>query len=153
MTPTRRKILYAISFESFGIAVASLGLLAMSDASAAQSLVLSTLTASIALIWSFGYNSLFEAWEARQPTKGRSGTRRAAHALLFEGGLVILMVPVMAWWLGVGLVQALAYEAGLIALFIAYTYLFTWAFDRLFGLPASAREPNAQGHDRPNAVR
>ena len=153
MTPTRRKILYAISFESFGIAVASLGLLAMSDASAAQSLVLSTLTASIALIWSFGYNSLFEAWEARQPTKGRSGTRRAAHALLFEGGLVILMVPVMAWWLGVGLVQALAYEAGLIALFIAYTYLFTWAFDRLFGLPASAREPNAKGHDRPNAVR
>ena len=152
MTPTYRKILYAISFESFGIAVASLGLLAISDASAAQSLVLSTLTASIALIWSFGYNSLFEAWEARQPTKGRSGTRRAAHALLFEGGLVILMVPVMAWWLGVGLVQALAYEAGLIALFIAYTYLFTWAFDRLFGLPASAREPNAQGNDRPNAV-
>ena len=153
MTPTHRKILYAICFETLGIAVASLGLLAMSDASATQSLVLSTLTASIALIWSFGYNSLFEAWEARQPTKGRSGTRRAAHALLFEGGLVILMVPVMAWWLGVGLVQALAYEAGLIALFIAYTYVFTWAFDRLFGLPASAREPTAQGNDRPNAIR
>ena len=139
MTPTRRKILYAISFETLGIAIASLGLSAMSDASATQSLVLSTLTASIALIWSFGYNSLFEAWEARQPTKGRSGTRRAAHALLFEGGLILLMVPVMAWWLGVGLLQALVYEAGLIALFITYTYVFTWAFDHLFGLPASAR--------------
>ena len=139
MTPTRRKILYAISFETLGIAIASLGLSAMSDASATQSLVLSTLTASIALIWSFGYNSLFEAWETRQPTKGRSPARRAAHALIFEIGLVVLMVPVMAWWLSVGLSQALVFEAGLIALFIAYTYLFTCCFDHVFGVPASAR--------------
>ena len=143
MTPTRRKIIYAICFETLGIAVASLGLMAMSDASATKSLVLSALTASIALIWSFGYNTLFEAWEARQPRKTRSPRRRAAHALMFEIGLVVLMAPVMAWWLGVGLVQALAYEAGLIALFIAYTYVFTLGFDRLFGLPASARQDEA----------
>ena len=149
MTPTRRKIIYAISFETLGIAVAALGLTAMTDATAAQSLVLSTLTASIALIWSFGYNSLFEAWEARQAIKGRSPLRRAAHALMFEMGLIVLMIPVMAWWLGVGLLQALAYEAGLIALFILYTYVFTWGFDRLFGLPDSARQKG----DITNAVR
>lgn len=139
MTPTRRKILYALSFETLGIAVASIGLLAMSEATPTQSLVLSTLTASIALIWSFGYNSLFEAWEARQTTKSRTPARRAAHALMFESGLVILMVPIIAWWLNTGLAQALTYEAGLIVLFITYTYAFTWAFDHLFGLPASAR--------------
>lgn len=143
MIPTRRKFLYAISFETLAIAVASLGLHAMSNASPAQSLALSALTASIALIWSFGYNSLLEAWEARPPTKTRPPRLRAAHTLMFEIGLVVLMVPVMAWWLGVGLVQALYYEAGLIALFIAYTYVFTWGFDLLFGLRASARQGKA----------
>ncbi|GLS87373.1 hypothetical protein GCM10010873_23470 [Cypionkella aquatica] len=139
MTPTFRKILYAVSFETLGIAVATLGLLAMSDAAPAQSLILSAITATIAMTWSMGFNWLFEAWEARQATKGRSLARRTMHALLFEGGLVVLVLPIMAWWLGVDLWTALKYEAGLIVLFIIYTYVFTWSFDRIFGLPASAR--------------
>ena len=139
MTPTSRKILYAISFETLGVAVATIGLRLMSEASTASTLTLSILTASIALTWSFAFNSIFEAWEARQITRGRSLKRRSAHALLFEGGLVVLLVPIMAWWLGVTLWQALIFEAGLIVLFIAYTYIFTWGFDRIFGLPQSAR--------------
>jgi uncharacterized membrane protein len=139
MTPTLRKIIYAASFESLGIAVASLGLLAMSDASPGQSVILSAITASIAMAWSMGFNASFEAWEARQTTRGRSRARRISHALLFEGGLLIIVLPIMAWWLGVSILKALQYEAGLIALFIAYTYVFTWAFDRIFGLPESAR--------------
>ncbi len=139
MTPTNRKILYAISFETLGVAVATIGLRLMSDASTASTLTLSILTATIALTWSFAFNSLFEAWEARQTTRGRSLKRRSAHALLFEGGLVLFLVPIMGWWLGVSLWQALVFEAGLIVLFITYTYIFTWGFDRLFGLPHSAR--------------
>lgn len=139
MTPTTRKILYAVSFETLGIAVASAGLLAMSDANATQSVILSAITATIAMAWSMGFNALFEAWESRQSTKGRSLARRSVHALLFEGGLVILVLPIMAWWLHVDLWTALHYEAGLIVLFIIYTYVFTWSFDRIFGLPASAK--------------
>jgi uncharacterized membrane protein len=139
MSPTRRKIVYAVSFETLGTLLASVALMLMSDASAGSSLALSVLTATIALSWSFVFNSVFEAWEARQPVKGRSLRRRAVHALLFEGGLVLICIPVMAWWLQVGYLEALVYEAGLIALFILYTYLFTWGFDRVFGLPASAR--------------
>ncbi|MES2433390.1 MAG: PACE efflux transporter [Pseudomonadota bacterium] len=139
MTPTARKILYAVSFETLGVAVGTLGLMAMSDANPGQSLILSAITASIAMTWSMGFNWLFEAWEARQSKKGRSLARRSVHALLFEGGLVILVLPIMAWWLGVDLWTALKYEAGLIVLFIIYTYVFTWSFDRIFGLPASAR--------------
>ena len=139
MTPTFRKILYAVSFETLGVVVATLGLLAMSDAEPAQSLILSAITATIAMTWSMGFNWLFEAWEARQSVKGRSLARRSVHALLFEGGLVILVLPLMAWWLQVDLWTALQYEAGLILLFILYTYIFTYSFDRLFGLPQSAR--------------
>lgn len=139
MSPMRRKILYAVSFETLGTVVASVGLMLMSEASAASSFALSVIAATIALCWSYVYNTIFESWEARQAVRGRSLSRRAAHALLFEGGLVLILVPVMAWWLQVGLLEALVYEAGLIVLFIVYTYVFTWGFDRIFGLPASAR--------------
>ena len=139
MTPARRKIVYAVSFEALGTLLASVALMLMSEADAGSSLVLSILTATIALSWSFVFNTGFEAWEARQPVRGRSLKRRTAHALLFEGGLVLICIPVMAWWLQVGYLEALVYEAGLIALFIIYTDVFTWGFDRLFGLPASAR--------------
>jgi uncharacterized membrane protein len=139
MTPTHRKILYAVSFETLGIAIAALGLIVMAGADTGSSIFLSSITATVALSWSFVFNSLFEAWEARQTIRGRSFRRRTVHALLFEGGLVLILVPVMAWWLNVNLMRALAYEAGLIALFMAYTYAFTWAFDQIFGLPISAR--------------
>lgn len=139
MTPARRKILYAVSFETLGTLVASVYLWLVSDASAGSSLALAILTATIALCWSYAFNTLFEAWEARQSVTGRSFARRTAHALLFEGGLVLIFIPVMAWWLQVGLLEALAYEAGLIILFIVYTWFFTWGFDLIFGLPASAR--------------
>jgi uncharacterized membrane protein len=139
MSPTRRKIVYAVSFEALGTLVASVYLWLVSEASPASSFALSVLTATVALCWSYVFNSIFETWEARQPVKGRSLARRTAHALLFEGGLVLLLLPIMAWWLQVSVWQALVYEAGLIVVFIAYTYLFTWAFDRIFGLPASAR--------------
>jgi len=139
MSPLRRKVLYAVSFELLGTLVATLGLMAMSDTSAAMSFVASVIGATIALCWSYLFNTAFEAWEARQTTKGRSPLRRAAHALMFEGGMVLIFIPFMAWWLGVGMIEAAIYEAGLIALFILYTYGFTWAFDQIFGLPASVR--------------
>jgi uncharacterized membrane protein len=38
----------------------------------------------------------------------------------------------------VSLWQALLYDAALLLFFLVYTFVFNWAFDRVFGLPASA---------------
>ena len=66
--------------------------------------------------------------------------RRAVYAVLYEAiGLVILMVPFLAWWMQVGLLEALIYDIALVVFFGIYTLGFTWAFDRVFGLPQSAR--------------
>lgn len=139
MSPTRRKVLYAVSFEICGIVVAGLSLWAMSTSDVAHTFSLSALAAGVAMVWSVAFNSVFEVWEARQPQRGRTKIRRAAHAILFEGGLLAILLPLTAWWLSVGLWQALMLEAGLVAIFLLYTYAFTWIFDRVFGLPASAR--------------
>jgi uncharacterized membrane protein len=44
----------------------------------------------------------------------------------------------MAWWLDVSWWTALLLDLGLLLFFLVYTFVFTWAFDRLFGLPAAA---------------
>jgi uncharacterized membrane protein len=137
--PTLRRILYATSFELGGVLMSTLLLLAMAETSAGGSFLFSILASTVAMLWNLGFNAAFEAWETRQTTRGRSLARRITHALLFEAGLAAALLPLTAWWFGVSLVTALLYEGVLIGAFLIYTYLFTWAFDRLFGLPASAR--------------
>lgn len=138
MQGIQRKIVYVTLYEGIAILCASVGLAAMSGADAGQSTVLATIASAIAIAWNLVFNTLFEAWEKRQPVRGRSLKRRIAHALGFEGGLACILVPVFAWYLGVGLWEALLYDAALLVFFLVYTFVFNWGFDRVFGLPASA---------------
>ena len=139
MTPRVRKITYAIIFETGGILLGGLILHLMSRAPLDRALALSTMGATIALLWSYAFNTAFEAWEARQTTKGRSFARRTAHAVLFEIGMTLILVPVTAWWLSASWLAALIYESSLILFFLVYAWVFTWAFDAIFGLPDSAK--------------
>lgn len=110
------------------------------DAKVSSTLPLSVLMATIALIWNYVFNALFERWEKKQVTKGRSLQRRLVHGAGFEGGLVVVLVPLTAYWLDISLWQALLAEIGLLITFFFYAIVFTWAFDKVFGLPVSAQE-------------
>lgn len=137
--PALRRLAYATTFEAGGVLLSTAILLLMSGASTGSSLAFSIVASSVAMLWNLVFNAGFEAWESRQSVKGRGIARRIVHALLFEGGLVLLLIPLTAWWFSVTLIQALVYEAVLIVAFLLYTYAFTLVFDHLFGLPASAR--------------
>jgi uncharacterized membrane protein len=137
--PTLRRLIYATTFEAGGVLMSTALLLLMADTTAGGSLAFSILASTVAMLWNLAFNAMFEAWESRQTTRGRSFARRTAHALLFEAGLVLMLLPLTAWWFSVNLLTALAYEGVLIVAFLIYTWAFTFAFDRLFGLPASAR--------------
>jgi uncharacterized membrane protein len=138
MQGTRRRIVYITLYEAFAIVAASAGLAWMSDRSLATSGVLGAVTSVIAVAWNLAFNALFERWEARQAKRGRSVLRRAVHAIGFEGGLVVMQVPLIAWWLGVDLTTAVLMDLGLLVFFLGYTFVFNWVFDAVFGLPASA---------------
>ena len=144
MQGIRRKIVYVSLYEAFAILFASVGLATLSGAGAGTSTALATVCSVIAVIWNLAFNSMFEAWEARQPVRGRTVKRRIAHALCFEGGLAAILVPLFAWWLNIGLWEALLFDAALLLFFLVYTFVFNWSFDRVFGLPASASTPVAQ---------
>lgn len=135
----RRRVVYVTLYELIAIACASVLFALLSGQGAAHSGVMAVVSSVLAVVWNVTFNSLFERWEARQAVKGRSVGRRIAHALGFEGGLALMLIPLMAWWFSVGLWEAVVMEAGLLVFFLVYTYVFNWCFDRIFGLPASAR--------------
>jgi uncharacterized membrane protein len=135
----KRKLVYVISFEVIAIALSSTLLRLLSDSSLVYAGAAAVGASVLAMSWTFVYPPLFVAWEARPARKGRSVLRRAMHALGFEAGLVVMLVPLFAWVLGVGLLEALVLNLAMILFFLAYNFLFNLAFDRLFGLPLSAR--------------
>ncbi|TFW14902.1 PACE efflux transporter [Duganella callida] len=138
MQGLKRRVVYVTLFELIAICLTS-GVLMLSGHDAGHAGVAGAASSAIAIVWNFIYNGAFEAWEARQTVRGRGFLRRAAHAIGFEGGLVLILVPLFAWWLNITLLQALILDIGLLLFFMVYTFLFSLAFDRVFGLPASAQ--------------
>lgn len=139
MQGIKRKVVYVATYEVIAVTVCSGGFVVFSDASLSIAGTLSLATSIIAALWNFVFTTLFEAWESRQVQRGRGLLRRVAHALAFEVTLVAMFVPLIAWWLDVSFVHALAMNLGLAAFFLVYTFVFSWSFDRIFGLPASAQ--------------
>lgn len=140
MTPRTRRVVQAVLYEAIAVAFVgpAMGLIFGQPPSSAMTLAL--VMSTIALGWNYVFNAIFERWESRQAVKGRSFARRIAHGIGFEGGLVLILVPVMAAWMQTSLLNALVADLGILAFFFVYAVAFTWAFDRVFGLPASAVE-------------
>ena len=133
-----RRIVFVALYELIAILASSLLFMAIGQGASASG-VMAVVASTLAIVWNVTFNHLFEKWEARQTVKGRSVLRRAVHAVGFEGGLALVLIPLMAWWFGVSLWQATVMEAGLLLFFLVYTYAFNWVFDQVFGLPASAQ--------------
>lgn len=143
LKPMTRRIVQAVLYETLAVAFVAPVLIIGFGRSPLSTIGLTLTMSMIALTWNYGFNALFERWEARQAVKGRSWRRRAAHGLLFEGGLALVLVPVMALWLRISLWEALVADIGILLFFLVYTVVFTWVFDHIFGLPQAASAPGA----------
>lgn len=139
MSPITRRVLQAVLYEIIAVAFVGPVLSFAFEKPPASTFGLAVVLSTIALTWNYVFNWLFERWESRRTVRGRSFARRLAHGAGFEGGLVFILVPVMALWLEISPAAAFVANLGLLAFFFVYAIVFTWAFDRVFGLPASAR--------------
>jgi uncharacterized membrane protein len=130
------RIRHAISFETIGLVlVTPLGALAfhmpMHDIG-----MVSLVSATIATAWNFIYNYLFDvALQRVSGTTEKSGLTRVWHAGLFEAGLLVILMPFIAWYLDVSLWQAFVMDLSFALFYMAYAFIFNWAYDRIFPLP------------------
>lgn len=134
----KRKIVQALGYEMLAIVMVSPFVSMLFDKSLSNAAGLSVVLSMLALLWNMAFNTLFEAWEARQVDRTRTFKRRVVHALGFEAGFGALVVPLVAYWLAISWQTALVMNLGLMVFFMVYQFGFQWAFDKVFGLPRSA---------------
>lgn len=137
MQGVKRRVVYVGLYELVAIMLSAILLNLISNADATNSLGIAIAASAVAILWNLAFNVGFERWEKRRENQGRSLGIRVLHAVGFEGGLVIFLVPIIAWWLDISLFQALLMDLGLLTFFLFYTFFFNWVFDAVFGLPAA----------------
>ncbi len=138
MQGAKRKLVYVTFYELIGLCMSTLGLAYLSDTQATHTGPLAVMITTIAMVWNLIYNTLFERWESRQSKRGRGLARRVGHAVGFQLTLVVYLIPLIAWWLDMSLWEAFVVDLAFIVLVPCYTFVYNWAFDRIFGLPTSA---------------
>ncbi len=103
---------------------------------------LAVLFSLLAMVWNYYYNRLFDLWLIRRRgTCIKRQRDRVFHALLFEGGLLLVTLPIIAWWLQVSPWQALAMDVAMVVFYLVFAYLYNLAYDRLFPVPHPAALP------------
>ncbi|QWT39572.1 multidrug/biocide efflux PACE transporter [Dickeya dadantii] len=126
----RERMAHAIGFEVMALLIcAPIGAWVLGR-SILQVGALSIMLSSVAMIWNVVYNSLFDRlWPVSRVRRGL--WVRMGHALGFEGGFILIGLPLAAWMLNITLWQALMVEIGFFLFFLPYTMAYNWLYDLL----------------------
>lgn len=122
------RIFQAIGFELLAILICTPLLAWIMDKPLLDMGVVTLLIAALALAWNVVFNRFFDRALMRMNVEHTAWVR-VIHALLFEGGLIVMGVPLIAWWLSVSVWQAFLLDIGVLLFFLPYTYVYHWGYD------------------------
>lgn len=128
MSTLLRRILHATLFEIGGLAIlvpAGSWLLGYDGLQFGSLALLLTLTA---MVCNMIYNHGFEWFERRHGWQ-RTLKVRIAHSSGFELFLTLVTVPLTAWWMSMGWLDALLLDLGLTLFYLVYGFCFNWLYD------------------------
>jgi len=137
MRTVKDRIRHAISFELIGIMlVIPLGTW-LFDKPMSDIGVVAVVGATIATCWNYVYNLGFDHAMLRLLGGVRKTVPiRVFHAMLFETGLLIVLLPFIAWYLGVSLTHAFQMDISFSIFYVIYAFVFNWAYDVIFPVGA-----------------
>lgn len=136
MRTTADRIRHAISFEVIGILIATPLAAFAFHMHAGDSAVIIVGSATVAMLWNYVYNLGFDhALKALGRSTEKTLALRIAHAVLFEIGLLLMLMPLIALYLGITLFEAFVMDMAFALFYMAYALVFNWAYDRVFPLP------------------
>jgi uncharacterized membrane protein len=130
------RIRHTVMFEVIGLALVIPGGAMLFNLPATHMGVIGVGSATVATLWNFVFNLGFDHAMLRMIGHTRKTLAlRVLHALLFEGGLLVLLLPPMAWYLGMGLWQTFVMDLAIVVFYVVYAFLFNLAYDRVFPIP------------------
>ncbi|MFB2539710.1 MULTISPECIES: PACE efflux transporter [unclassified Acinetobacter] len=124
------RIFHAILFEVLAVILSIIGLsiFTQHNTSALASIVI--LISLLAMLWNMIFNWIFDRFfTARRETRGIK--IRLIHVLCFEGGLLLMTLPLVAYILNISLWQAFILDLAMTLFIMIYTLIFNWAYDHL----------------------
>lgn len=134
------RIRHTVMFELVGLALVIPGGAMLFNLPATHMGVIGVGSATVATLWNLVFNLGFDHAMLRFVGHTRKSlAQRVLHALLFEAGLLVLLLPPMAWYLGMGLWQTFVMDLAIVVFYVVYAFLFNLAYDRVFPIPAQPR--------------
>jgi len=125
---TTERVLHAVIFEVIANVLVFIILIILASAAPSQSALLTIVSSTLAMGWNYLFNLLFDSVQLRKGFK-KDWRMRCLHSILFELGLLLILIPFAAWWLNITLLAALKLECGLVLFFLVYAYLFNLVWD------------------------
>lgn len=129
MSPQER-IFQAILFETLLVALMTLLTVWLTQYGTGETGALMIAISVIALIWNVIFNWLFDK-KFSAPRETRSLQIRMVHAVLFEGGLLLVTLPLIMVWLKMNFWQALMMDIAMTIFVLIYTVVFHWIYDNV----------------------
>lgn len=136
MRTTKDRIRHAISFEVIGLLIFA-PLASVVFGFELQLMGMIALVGSlIATLWNYFYNILFDkAMLKIKNSVQKTVLIRIVHAVLFEGGLLLLFMPMIAWYLKISLWEAFVMDIAMATFYLIYAFIYNWAYDHVFPIP------------------
>jgi uncharacterized membrane protein len=136
MRSTSDRIRHAISFEIIALIIVTPAGALLFHKPISDIGVIAIGGATIATLWNYIYNLGFDHLMRRQTGSTRKTPGiRVIHAILFELGLLIALLPFVAWYLQISLWEALIMDIAFALFYVVYAFVFNWGYDRVFPLP------------------
>ncbi|THA18111.1 PACE efflux transporter [Rodentibacter pneumotropicus] len=130
MMTLKERILHSVLFEIGAVGVSTIAVLWNSPEKGSDALGVGILMSLVAMVWNLVFNSIFDKiFTASRETRGLS--IRILHTVMFECGLLIATVPMIAYFLQLTLWQALVVDIGLSILIMIYALIFNWIYDNI----------------------
>ncbi|MFH0258654.1 PACE efflux transporter [Vibrio rumoiensis] len=140
MRTTFDRLRHTICFELIGLAILTLGIAKLINMDMTKIGVLAVAFSIIATVWNYFYNILFDKEMLKHTGQlNKTVAIRIFHACLFEAGLLVITLPIMAWWLEIGLMEAFILDLGMALFYLIYAFVYNLAYDRIF--PVSQAKP------------
>lgn len=137
MRTTRDRMRHAVVFELIALLIAAPVGSVMFGVPIGHFGVVAAVSTTIAMVWNYAYNLGFDhVLLGLGKSLRKTLSIRIVHAVIFEAGLLCLLVPFIAWYLGVSLWQAFIMDVVLSGFYLLYAFAFNWAYDAIFPLPA-----------------
>lgn len=134
MRTTADRIRHTILFELLGLAVSAPLAALILEKSLTQVGSLSIMLSITAMALNYLFNLYFDKalLKLGRPVNVRPVKMRVVHAILFEGTLLVLSIPMVAWWLDVTLWTAFLTDIGFSLFFLVYAFMYNWIYDAVF---------------------